>query len=153
MKIELLPIGFVRGGRAETIDDDWGEVEADVELDAGRFGPQALQGLGSFSHVVVVYHFHRVDPAKVESGARRPRGNPAWPPVGIFAQRGKARPNRIGVSVCQVRGVSGRTLRVRGLDAVDGTPVLDLKPCMSGFEPRGQVREPQWAREIMARYW
>ena len=66
-----------------------------------------------------------------------PRGNPAWPLVGILAQRARARPNRIGVSTCELLGVDGLTVRVRGLDAIDGTPVLDLKPYIVEFAPRG----------------
>ncbi len=145
-------MGFVRGGRVENEDDAWGSVEAAVEL-APHLPDEALRGLNAFSHVLVVFHFHRIDPAKVSTGARRPRENPAWPEVGVFAQRGSPRPNRLGVTTCEMRDVEGRHLLVRGLDAIDGTPVLDLKPVMQGFEPRGVIREPAWAREIMAAYW
>jgi tRNA (Thr-GGU) A37 N-methylase len=55
--------------------------------------------------------------------------------------------------VCRLLGVDGMTIRVRGLDAIDGTPVLDVKPYMSGFAPRGHVMEPAWAEELMADYW
>lgn len=147
----MRPVGVVRSPRAEPIDDDWGDVEATIELDA-RFGPEALRGLDAFSHVEVVYRFHRVDESSVHTGARRPRGNPDWPEVGIFAQRGKDRPNRIGVSVCDLVAVDGTTLRVRGLDAIDGTPVLDLKPYLRQFAPRGEVRQPAWVDELMAGY-
>lgn len=152
MKITLEPIGFVRGGRAEVKDDDWGDVSAAIELDA-RIPPDALVGLDAFSYVEVLFHFHLVPDEKIETGARHPRGNKNWPLVGIFAQRGKNRPNRLGSTVCQILGVEGRTVRVRGLDAVDGTPVLDLKPVMSAFLPRTEVREPGWAKELMAGYW
>ena len=73
--------------------------------------------------------------------------------MGILAQRAKDRPNRIGLTTCVLTGVNGFSLEVRGLDAVDGTPVLDVKPHMSGFDPQGPVREPPWAVEIMAEYW
>jgi len=86
-------------------------------------------------------------------GARHPRGRTDWPRVGIFAQRAKARPNRIGVTTCELVGIDGRLVRVRGLDAIDGTPVLDLKPYMAGFAPRTTVREPDWAVELMRDYW
>ncbi len=152
MSITLEPIGHVRGGRVENEDDAWGAVEAAIEL-APHLPAEALQGLDAFSHALVVFHFDRIDPAKVASGARRPRGNPAWPEVGILAQRGSPRPNRLGATTVEVLGVEGRRLRVRGLDAIDGTPVLDIKPVMAGFEPRGAIREPDWAREIMAAYW
>ena len=153
MKFEMEAVAFIRGGRAEAVDDDWGDVEATVEVDASRFTPEALAGLGDFSHLVVVYHFHRADPGKIETSARHPRGNTAWPKVGIFAQRGKNRPNRIGVSTCEIIGVEATSVRVRGLDAIDGTPVLDLKPYFRDFEPRGEVREPEWVAEIMSAYW
>ena len=150
--IALEPIGHVRGGRVENEDDAWGSVEAAIEL-AGHLPDEALQGLDAFSHALVVFHFDRIDPATVSTGARRPRGNPAWPAVGILAQRGSPRPNRLGVTACEVLGVEGRRLRVRGLDALDGTPVLDIKPVMREFEPRGPLRQPAWADEIMAAYW
>ena len=85
--------------------------------------------------------------------ARHPRGNLAWPQVGVFAQRAKGRPNRIGVSVCELLAVHHITLFVRALDAIDGTPVLDIKPYMAQFAPRGPVRQPAWSHELMAGYW
>lgn len=153
MKIDLEPVGYVRGGRVEVMNDDWGDVRAEIEMDGGRFSAEAIAGLDSFSHLVVVYHFHKVDPRTIELIARHPRENPAWPKVGIFAQRGKNRPNLLGVSSCRMLGTEGLRIQVQGLDALDGTPVLDLKPHMTGFEPRGEIREPEWAREIMAKYW
>ena len=153
MIIELEPVGTVRGGRAEVVDDDWGPVKARIELDPARFGPESLAGLEDFSHLVVVYHFHLADPAKVELLARRPRNNPDWPKVGVFAQRGKNRPNHLGVSTCAILGVEGTSVLVQGLDAIDGTPVLDLKPYFREFEPRNVVREPAWVAELMSQYW
>ena len=153
MAIEIEPVGHVRGGRAEPVDDNWGKSTAVIELDAARFGPEALAGLGEFSHAEVVFFFDKADPAKLETGARRPRGRADWPPVGIFAQRGKNRPNRLGVSICRILGVSGTRVEVEGLDAIDGTPVVDIKPVLKGFLPRGVLREPAWAGEIMREYW
>jgi len=153
MKIELEALGFVRGGRREMSDDRWARVRARIELDPTRFGEDALLGLDEFSHVDVLFHCDRVDSATAETGARHPRGNRDWPRVGIFAQRGKRRPNGLGVTCCRLLSVEGATIEVEGLDALDGTPVLDIKPHMSGFGPRGEVREPAWAREIMAKYW
>jgi tRNA (Thr-GGU) A37 N-methylase len=151
--IQMAAIGYVRGGRSEPIDDDWGKVEAVIALDPAQFGHDALAALDAFSHLEVIFHFHAAPLSEINTGARRPRGRVDWPLVGIFAQRGKGRPNRIGVTVCEISGVDGLTVRVRGLDAIDGTPVLDLKPVMKGFLPRGEVREPEWAGELMAGYW
>ena len=145
-------VARVRGGRVENTDDGWGDVEADVVL-AADLPETAFAGLDQFSHAVIVFHFDMIDPETIVTGARRPRGNPDWPEVGIFAQRGSPRPNRIGVTTVEIVAVEGRHLKVRGLDAIDGTPVLDIKPVMRGFEPRGRIREPDWAAEIMKDYW
>jgi tRNA (Thr-GGU) A37 N-methylase len=147
------PIGVVAGGRSEVVDDDWGDVEATIVLDGGLLEPEATLCLEEFSHIEVVYLFHLVEPDVVVRGARRPRGNPDWPEVGILGQRAKARPNRIGVSRCELVDVDGFKLHVRGLDAVDGTPVLDIKPFMVEFAPRGPVFQPEWASDLMRTYW
>ncbi len=150
--IEVVPIGFVHGGRTEVIDDQWGDVVADIVLD-DRFPTDALDGLVEFSHLDVVYVFDQVDEATITVGARHPRGRTDWPRVGIFAQRAKGRPNRIGVTTCELVAVAERSVTVRGLDAVDGTPVLDLKPYMTEFAPRSPVRQPEWSSELMREYW
>jgi len=152
MRIELEAIGRVRGGRREVADDYWGGSEVEIVL-RDDIPEQALDGVETFSHVEVLYYFDRVDPAKVEVGARRPRNNPKWPAIGIFAQRGKNRPNRIGSTICRVVSRDGRVLRVAELDAVEGTPVLDIKPVMREFLPRGAVEQPEWASELMRAYW
>jgi len=152
MSFVLEAIGHVRGGRVQIEDDHWAEVTASIQL-SERFGADALAGLAEFSHAEIIFLFDRVPEAKIERGARRPRGREDWPLVGIFAQRGKNRPNRIGSTMVEIVAVTDRTLLVRGLDAIDGTPVLDIKPVMVGFLPREQVREPAWATDIMAAYW
>ena len=153
MALTVQPIGRVVGGRAEVEDDDWGAVTARIELDLDVVDAEATAGLDAFSHVEVVFMFDQVDPDGVCRGARHPRGRTDWPLVGILGQRAKDRPNRIGLTTCEVRAVGPGWIDVAGLDAVDGTPVLDVKPHMAGFAPRGEVREPAWAQELMAGYW
>lgn len=150
--ITLQAVGQVAGGRGEPIDDDWGGVRAVIRLDGERFAADAVAGLEAFSHLCVVFHFHLVDESAVVTGARRPRGNPDWPEVGMFAQRARLRPNRLGVSACALEAVDGLDLYVRGLDAIDGTPVLDVKPFMIEFEPTG-THQPAWATELMRGYY
>jgi tRNA-Thr(GGU) m(6)t(6)A37 methyltransferase TsaA len=145
-------IGFVKAIRHHAEDDFWGGEEACISL-TGDFTAQSLQGLEEFSHVEVLFQFHEVEPSKVVIGARHPRNNKAWPLVGIFAQRGKNRPNRIGSTICRVIRVEGTRLFVAELDAIDGTPVLDIKPVMVEFLPRGEVRQPRWSQELMQDYW
>lgn len=146
------PIGRVEARRTEAEDDRWGAERSRVILD-DRFEHQALDGIEEFSHAEILFVFDRVDPAKVVTGARHPRNNPAWPAVGIFAQRGKNRPNRIGSTICRILRREGRTLTVEGLDAIDGTPVLDIKPVMREFLPREEIRQPAWSDELMRGYW
>ena len=150
---EITPIGWVRGGRTDAIDDDWASVEAKIELDPSQFESSSLEGLDGFSHVDVIYFFHELGTDAIETGARRPRGNPEWPEVGIFAQRARMRPNRLGITTCEIVAVESDGVVVRGLDAIDGTPVIDLKPYMTGFAPRTEVHQPEWAVELMAGYW
>jgi tRNA-Thr(GGU) m(6)t(6)A37 methyltransferase TsaA len=151
--VDVEAIGWVSSPRTEPLDDDWDAVISTITVDGSRFGAEALDGLDAFSHVEVVYLFDRVDPAGVQTGARHPRGNHEWPRVGIFAQRAKGRPNRIGVSVCRLVEVDGLRVTVQALDAIDGTPVLDLKPYMVEFAPRGEIHQPAWSHELMAGYW
>ena len=149
--LSLYPVGTVRSSRAEPEDDNWDAESSLIEL-AEPFGERALLGLAEFSHCVVVYVFDRAawDESRM---SRHPRGNKDWPEVGIFAQRAKDRPNRLGVTVCRILGVEGNVLRLAGLDAIDGTPVVDIKPWMEEFGPRGDVVQPVWSQELMRDYW
>jgi tRNA-Thr(GGU) m(6)t(6)A37 methyltransferase TsaA len=153
MTFTVAPIGVVRSSRANAVDDDWDAVTAEIVLDPDVVTPDAVAGLAEFSHVEVVFIFDQVDTAEIETGARHPRGNPDWPRVGILAQRAKMRPNRIGVTACRLVDVDGLTVRLTGLDAIEGTPVVDIKPVMEEFLPRGAVSQPAWATELMASYW
>ncbi len=152
MKFEANGIGRVSTGRNEVADDFWGGSESRITLDEA-FDESALDGIEEFSHVEIIFFFDRIDPEKIVNDARHPRGNPDWPRVGIFAQRAKMRPNRIGATICRVLRREGRNLYVAELDAIDGTPVLDIKPVMVEFLPRGEVRQPQWSHELMREYW
>lgn len=150
--IQLMPIGIVKNSRVEIEDDNWGEVESIIELDSSM-PEEALFEIESFSHAEVIYYFHLVPDSKIETGSRHPRNNVDWPKVGILSQRGKNRPNRLGATVVKILRREGRRLHVQGLDAIDGTPVLDIKPVMREFLPREEVHQPEWASELMKNYW
>ncbi len=153
MEISFTPIGFVRGGRTEARKDRWGNNRCRLELDPARITADSLIGLDQLSHIEVITYFHLEADEPVERGARHPRGRTDWPRVGILAQHGRMRPNRIGVSVCRILSVEPLAINVEGLDMVDGTPILDIKPVWSGYAPRGTCKEPDWAKQIMADYW
>ena len=150
MEIILEPIGFVRNSRKEVEDDNWGGIVSEIVVELGG---EALQGIEDFSHAEVIFYFDRVEESKVIRRARHPRGDPAWPKVGILAQRGKDRPNRLGLAAVKIIKREGNVLSVTGLDAVDGTPVLDIKPVMREFLPEGPFRQPEWVTELMKDYW
>jgi tRNA-Thr(GGU) m(6)t(6)A37 methyltransferase TsaA len=153
MEIVLTLIGVVHSGEVGRREDDWGEVVSEIRLDPNVFSAESLDGLAEFSHVEVLFHFHNVNESSVVKGKRHPRGNAEWPLVGIFAQRGKNRPNRIGATICRLLSVDGLKLKVQGLDAFNGSPVLDIKPVMSEFVPdRAAIRQPKWSHELMSKY-
>ncbi len=152
MKIELTPIAVVSNDRKTPTDDHWDEVVSTLTL-VDPLQASALQGIELFSHVEVIFFFDQVEERKIESGSRHPRSNPDWPEMGIFAQRGKDRPNRIGATICRLLKHEGNSITVRGLDALDGTPVLDIKPVMREFLPPEDVRQPDWVAELMKDYW
>ncbi|HVY95295.1 MAG TPA: SAM-dependent methyltransferase [Bryobacteraceae bacterium] len=151
--ISVIPVGIVLSSVATPVDDIWGGLVSRIDLDTSRFTPDSLAGLDAFSHVEIIFAFHQVPESKIETTARHPRNRTDWPKVGIFAQRGKNRPNRIGVTICKLKSVDGTSLSVEGLDAIDGTPVLDIKPYMREFAPREETRQPAWSTELMAAYW
>jgi tRNA (adenine37-N6)-methyltransferase len=152
LTFNLASVAIIRGGRTAPVDDDWARESCIIQVD-DRFDEEALLGLDAFSHAEVIYVFDRVEESEIELRARHPRGRQDWPRVGIFAQRGKGRPNRLGVSRCEIVKVEGRSIHVKGLDAIDGTPVFDVKPYMREFGPLGEVQQPAWATELMAEYY
>ncbi len=152
-RVTLIPVGTVRSPIREPLDEVFGGLTARIELDPARFQPEALKGLDEFSHVEIFFYFHQLDDSQIVYTTRHPRNRQDWPEVGIFAQRGRARPSRLGSTVCRLVSVEGLAITVEDLDAIDGTPVLDIKPWMSVMGPRGAMREPAWARELSTTYW
>ena len=148
--MQLEPIGIVKSPVQEQIDEGWGTVVAEIwikdELIAG------LDGLENFSHAVIIFLMHNSSFDILRDLKRPPRGRADMPEIGIFAQRAKHRPNPIGVTSVQVLGVKGAVLRVQGLDAIDGTPVLDIKPYIPAFDHVGKASVPAWVEQIMAGY-
>ena len=151
--IEMTPIGIVHSTRKNPEDDNWDAEQTSIELDPNQFPADALTGLEAFSHAEIIFYMHQVPASKIETHARHPRNNPAWPKVGIFAQRAKNRPNQIGATICKIKSVAANVLHVEGLDAIEGTPVLDIKPWVKEFAPRTPTTQPPWITELMQSYW
>ncbi|MGG2092379.1 tRNA (N6-threonylcarbamoyladenosine(37)-N6)-methyltransferase TrmO [Bacillus sp. S13(2024)] len=148
----LQPIAFVHNERIAVEDDLWGEIESVIEL-TDAYKEESLQEIEQFSHIEVIFYFDRVTDDNIQYTARHPRNNEEYPKVGIFAQRGKNRPNKLGATIVKVVRREGKKLVVQGLDAIDGTPILDMKPVMKEFLPREEIKQPDWATDLMKNYW
>jgi len=149
-EIILRPIAFVRNQRKEIIDDNWSEIVSEIELDES-LPSESLDGIESFSHLEIIYHLNKS--GKTVFGSEHPRENIDWPKVGIFAQRKKDRPNHIGLTIVNLIRREGRKLIVSNLDAINETPVLDIKPVYEEFLPMGEIKQPFWTKELMRDYW
>lgn len=151
MEISLKPIAKVTNSRTEPIDDHWESVIAEIEL-ADHIPTEAFENISDFSHLEIIYYFDKVKSQDIVFSGR-PRGNPNYPVTGILAQRKKDRPNTIGLCTVELLEHNGRTIKVKYLDAIDGTPVLDIKPVFREFQPKQQIRQPDWVADLMKNYW
>jgi tRNA (adenine37-N6)-methyltransferase len=149
-RFALRPIGFVRSPVIDPIDDGWGAVESKIVLEPD-YRP-GLRGLGDFSHVLVVALLHGASFDLARHLVRRPRGLAEMPEIGIFAQRAKDRPNPLGITVVSLVAVESDGIAVRGLDAIDGTPILDLKPYFPEFDSARDAVVPSWVGRLMRGY-
>lgn len=147
--VTLRVIGTVRNGRTDTADRDWGPLESMITLKPEFIS--GIQGLEGFSHALVVFFMHVDTLDEAPAMLRRPRGRDDMPMLGVFAQRGRMRPNPIGVTAVEIVGLETGTVRVRGLDATSGTPVLDLKPYVPSFDRR-DANVPEWMDRLMEGY-
>jgi len=144
------PIGRVVSPVTEGVDEGWGDVTSEILIDDMYAG--GLAGLEAFSHIIVVFHMHKSSWSHQSDLVRRPQGRADMPCIGIFAQRAKHRPNPIGITSVKLLAVEGNILRVQGLDAIDGTPVLDVKPYFPQFDEAIAPHTPEWVDRIMSRY-
>lgn len=149
MKIEMEAIGFVENDVKDKKDVSWGEDTSSIVLNEQYIS--GLMGLDDFSHVIIIYHLDRAKYEKDKHLQRRPQNRDDMPLVGIFSQRGKDRPNRIGMTSVEIVSVSDDRLVVRGLDAVDGTPVLDIKPYYPVYDKK-DASVPDWVDRLMEHY-
>ncbi|MBY0595201.1 SAM-dependent methyltransferase [Bacillus bingmayongensis] len=148
----LQPIAFVHNERKMIMDDEWGDVQSLITL-TDSYAEESIQGIESFSYIEVIFYFHKVTDEQIQYSARHPRNNKEYPKVGIFAQRGKNRPNRLGATIAKVVRREGKSIVVKGLDAIDGTPILDIKPVMKEFLPNEDITQPEWVTDLMKEYW
>jgi len=151
MDIFLQPVAFVKNTRTDLSDDFWGSVISEIEL-TDDIPAEAFNGIDEFSHLEIIFHFNQSDKSKIVFSGH-PRGNKNWPHVGIFSQRKKDRPNALGLTIVELVKRDGKKIWVKYLDAIDGTPILDIKPVMKEFLPQNEIKQPAWSGELMKEYW
>ena len=135
------PIGVVRNGVREKYEG-WEHVRSDLIFREELL--PALDGIETYSHIIVVFHCHLVPYEEREALQVHPRDDPALPEQGVLATRSQRRPNALGVSVVPLLRRRRNITRVLGLDAIDGTPVLDIKPYIPYYDSVPDARVPDW---------
>lgn len=135
------PIGVVKTKVVEKVDHSWGEVVSHIIIDESL--ANGLKGLENFSHIIVIYHLHEAKFIKEKHLVRRPQGREDMPNVGIFAQIGKNRQNHIGITAVKIISVTENIIKVQGLDAIDNTPVLEIKPYYPQYDMHESAVVPE----------
>ncbi len=148
--MDFAPIGFIKSPVKEQTDEGWGKVVSEIHID-----PKwaiGLAGLEQFSHVIVLFYMHESTFTAESDLVRRPQGRDDMPMLGIFAQRAKHRPNPIGITAVPLLSVRDNVLTIKGLDAIDGTPVLDIKPYFPAYDLMERAEVPEWVDRLMVKY-
>lgn len=149
-EIVMNSIGIIKNEVTEPVDAEWGKIVSELHL-ADEYVP-GLQGLMDWSHVVVIYSMHATQFDPTKHLLRRPRDRDDMPELGIFAQRARHRPNLIGITAVKLVSVENHIVRVRGLDAIDGTPILDIKPYAPVYDGVNEPLVPGWFIRLMQGY-
>jgi tRNA-Thr(GGU) m(6)t(6)A37 methyltransferase TsaA len=149
-EIKLKPIGYVSSPVIERMDENWGKITSRIILQPEYIG--ALSGLEDFSHAIIVTYLHQAHYEKEKHLQRRPQGLESMPKVGILSQRAKNRPNPIGVTAARIINVGNDYLEIQGLDAINDTPVLDIKPYYPQYDKIDSPSVPEWVNRLMEKY-
>lgn len=145
VSIVLHPIGIVRNHVASREDVSWENVISEIQIH-DEFA-QGLDGIESFSHIVVVFWMHCLKEGERSSLKVHPQRNKELPLEGVFATRSPARPNPLGWSAVRLLSRSGTSLKVSGLDALDGSPVIDIKPYLPNGDSVPQATVAGWLKK------
>lgn len=147
--MECKIIGTVKSPVTEAVDMNWGEVISEIVLEP-EYAP-GLLGLEDFSHLMVLTFLHEAEYNPEKHLRRHPQERQDMPLLGIFAQRARHRPNRIGVTAVEIVEVTDNSVKVRALDAIDGTPVIDIKPYVPVYDKK-DASIPEWMEKMMKGY-
>lgn len=146
LNISIKPIGVVRNNIRGLSKPGW-EAGVVSELILDPHLKEFTEGLEEFSHIIVVFWMHKVPPGQDIPAKVHPRRRQDLPLVGLFATRAPHRPNPVGISIVKLLMCQGNILRVEALDAIDGTPVIDIKPYLACNEIH-DAHFPQWVYKL-----
>ena len=143
--IELKPIARVRNSIKDPGKHDWAGLESELVFNPGF--DDALDGLDEFSHITVLFWMHRSPVWDISRAKVHPQRREDLPQVGVLATHSPYRPNPLGMTTVKLLERRGNILKVTGLDAIDGTPVVDIKPWFPG-DDAAQTRVPDWVFKL-----
>ena len=141
-RLTLKPIGIVRNEIKRPVRQSWEKVVSDIVVDESL--SEALDNLEEFSHIIVLYWMHQASAKGQPPTKVHPRSRRELPLIGLFASRSPNRPNPVGTAIVRLLQRRGNILKVQGLDAIDGTPVIDIKPYIPGYDSVTDAKVPQW---------
>lgn len=143
MEIKLKPIGFAKNKEKRHLGG-WDKVATDLVINKKYAG--ALLGLKDYSHLIVIYWMHKVKEYVIR---HVPQGKvEEVPEVGIFACRCPKRPNPIGITTAKIVSIKNNIVKVKGLDVIEGTPILDIKPYTPHYDAVKKAKVPQWVNKL-----
>ncbi len=148
-QITLRPIGRVRNSIRHFKREGWESVISEIILDPHY--SEALDGIEDYSHILVLFWISRLQPAQRKIKKIHPKSRPDLPLVGIFATRTQCRPNPIGLTLVKLISRNKNILKVKGLDALQGTPIIDIKPISPRHEFLSKYRIPKWYDRLWAK--
>ena len=142
--MNLKAIGTIRNDVEEPGRRDWQNIVSEIVIDDEFL--EALDSIEEFSHIIILYWMHKLDQSQRSVLKVHPRGQQDLPLVGVFSSRSPARPNPIGMTVVRLIGRENNILKVMGTDALNGTPVLDIKPYIPTHDAKDSAKTPQWVK-------
>lgn len=149
-EIIITPVGVVSNEVNDRMDENWSKIKSRIILRPEFYG--ALEGLSDFSHVIILTYLHQANYEQEKHLQRRPRNLKEMPLIGIFSQRAKNRPNPIGITTVKILDVTKEYLEVSGLDAINKTPVIDIKPYYPQYDKQDDSKMPEWVDRLMKNY-
>ncbi len=147
-EILIHPIGVIKNSITDKEHHGWKNISSNIFVREKYI--TSLDGLGGFSHIIVLFWMHQITPEERATRRARPLRSSGIPELGIFAWHSSRRPNPVGMSIVPLQGINGNKVTVQGLDAIDGTPVLDLRPYVESYYHVDNYQEPLWVKETRA---